>query len=384
MRNSDYFLTNLYRTEYFSRAKYTLIAAYLIPFKDGSNLPYEDSPAGLKRKLNDIEHNLLGVAANYASQGFIFSLLHRPYITFPYYYRQLERLDAFIKNISPENADSIDIESKNLCKELDDILSKPKLYYKKDHEVCREDRDILRNHLSQRGNRFVLAELLYYITSQNHHLPAVNEQYFDLMRDDIPAHLLTANTVPMQGRSSFDEDAETMRSKLAKVKTFQLLCFNGSSFFDANSAAGTDTFFPLLLERLQQKPPIKIEIILGAPDSAANAEAASCKIAPYHAYISKKLLAENSLAGIKRLREQSGAPVHAKTTKLFLPYSINIYRFFDSKLDYLKVDLYSPYISNNGQRPSMIVFRIVEPDLFDHFETVFSNVWNDENNSTFV
>lgn len=381
MRESDYFLTNLYRTDYFSRIKHTLIAAYLIPFRDGNNQPYEDSPKGLERKQDDIEHNRLGVAANYASQGFTFSLLYKPYITFPYYYAQLEKLDAYMQRHS---LSSMDMESRCLSRELDDILRKPKLYFKKDHEVFPEDRDVLRNHLSQRGNRFVLAELLYYITAQDHHIPAVNEHYFELMKSDIPAHLLTANTVPMRSRFSFDEDAAAMKKKLSKVRLFRLLCFNGSSFLDVNGATGTETFFPVLSGRLNEKPPMEIEVILGEPGSAANAEAASCKVAPYHTYTAKKELAGNSLAGIRRLREQNSAAVHAKTTKLFLPYAINIYRFFDSKLDYLKVDLYSPYVSNNGQRPSMIVFRIVEPELFEHFESVFNRVWNDEDNSTFV
>lgn len=381
VRNSNYLLTNLYQTSYFNQINQSLIIAYLIPFADSNDHPYEDTPEDLRRKQNDIENNLLGVAANYASQGFTFGLLHRTHITFPYYYARLEKLDAYIRNHSTSY---VDIESRCLSGELDDILSKPALYFKREHEVRREDRDILRGHLSQHGNRFVLAELLYYITAKDHHLPAVNEQYFDLMRNDIPARLLAANTVPMRTRSSFDEDADAMRRKLSKVKTFRLLCFNGSSFFDAGGATGTNTFFRLLLERLREDAPIEMEIILGEPGSAANAETASCKIAPYHAYTAKKLLAGNSLAGIKLLRERSGVPVHAKTTKLFLPYAINIYRFFDSKLDYLKVDLYSPYVSNNGQRPSMIVFRIVEPDLFEHFDTVFNRVWNDEDNSTFV
>lgn len=381
MRESDYLLTNLYRTNYFGRARHTLITAYLIPFKDGNDQPYEDSLKGLTRKQEDIENNRLGVSANYASQGFSFRSLYGPHITFPYYYARLEKLNAYIAHTFPG---AMDIESKYLSKELEDILLKPRLYFKKGHEVYQEDRNILRVHLAQRGNRFVLAELLYYITSQNHHLPAVNEQYFDLMRNDIPAHLLTANTVSMRGRCCFDEDAGEMRKKLARVKTFRLFCFTGSAFLDAGNATGTNTFFALLLERLQQRPPMKMEIILGEPGSAANAEAAACKIAPYHAYIGKNRLAWNSLEGIRRLREESGAAVYAKTTKLFLPYAINIYRFYDSKLDYLKVDLYSPYISNNGQRPSMIVFRIIDPDLFEHFETVFSRVWNDEDHTAFV
>lgn len=368
MRDSVYLLTNLYRTDFFSRAKPTLIAAYLIPFKDGSNLPYEDSPEGLKRKQDDIERNLLGVAANYASQGFTFGLLYEPHITFPYYYTQLEKLDAHIRTQSLKDARSggnykrsRGIESKCLSRELGEILSKPRLYFKKDHEVCREDREILRKHLSRRGNRFVLAELLYYITSRVHCLPAVNEQYFELMRGGLPARPLAKNTVPMRQRRYFDEDAAAMRGKLAGTRTFQLLCYSGSSFLGADGATGTAGFFPLLLERLRQNPPMKIEVILGRPASSGN-----------------------SLSGIKMLRKQGGASVRAKTTKLFLPYSINIYRFFDSTLDYLKLDLYSPYISDNGQRPSVIIFRIAEPDLFDHFENIFTRVWNDEDNSSFV
>ena len=53
-------------------------------------------------------------------------------------------------------------------------------------------------------------------------------------------------------------------------------------------------------------------------------------------------------------------------------------------LDYAKIDLYSPYILNNDQRPSMIVFRGMEPELFSHFENVFQSVWNDEASTTFI
>lgn len=127
-----------------------------------------------------------------------------------------------------------------------------------------------------------------------------------------------------------------------------------------------------------------VEFVLGEPDSAASNEAAVYKDAPRHVYIAKNQLSQNSIAGIRKLSEYSNTPVYAKTTRLHLPYSINIFRFFDSRLDYLKVDLYSPYISSNGRRPSIIIFRMAEPDLFEHFEMVFNRIWNDEENSAFI
>lgn len=389
LKKSDYLLTILLNTSYFCRVNPNLIIAYLIPFVDGNNRPYGASPKELARKLENISHDLHGVSKNYASQGFSFGGLYQPDISFPYYYRQLGLLDKFINESCPHplngaEEDAVDLESQYLYSVLTVMLTKPVLYFKKNHEIYEDDKRVMLKHLRRYGNRYVLAELLYYITSQTHSLPHVQQQFLSSLQGHISKNLLEDSNVSVRLRYHFRENAEDIRHALSQAKEFRLMCFSGSSFLDSTGLTDACSFFPLLMERLERDEPINMEIIVNEPQSAASNEFSRFKVAPYHIHISKERMTDNSVKGIQTLMKLYRGKVYAKTTRLYLPYSVCIFRFYNSGQDYAKIDLYSPYILNNDQRPSMIVFRRMEPELFSHFENVFQSVWNDEASTTFI
>lgn len=387
---SEYLLTILFKSPFFARTNIRIILTYLIPYADGNGELYENSKDGFERKIDDINNNRIGgQIQNAASQGISFRNLYSPCVTFPYYYEQLNLFSNYIKNqfdnVSYEcNPDDFNIESENLRNIIFEALSLPKLYYKRKHEIWNKDKLMLLQHLNKYGNQYVMAELLYYITSKNHELPDVEKQILQMMQSKFSPRIIATPNVALKFRSEFDENSYEMEEKLAKVKELQILCFSGSSFFDCNNVSGNVSFYPLLVKHLEQEKDFRIEIILEDSNSQANTESTKYKISPYHLYTQKNQLSRNSVEGIKKLQRMAVNRVHAKTTKLYLPYSICIFHFLNPLLDYIKLDLYSPLIPENGKRPSAIIFKKTNLSLFEHFESVFLSVWNNEQISDFI
>lgn len=73
-----------------------------------------------------------------------------------------------------------------------------------------------------------------------------------------------------------------------------------------------------------------------------------------------------------------------KLTDLPLPYALFIMRFDDESLDYVKVDMYSPMIEDNKDRPCFYVFKQTDPLLFQHFITTFDKMWKNDEYSYFI
>lgn len=71
-------------------------------------------------------------------------------------------------------------------------------------------------------------------------------------------------------------------------------------------------------------------------------------------------------------------------TEVVLPYAIMIVKFEEKEMDYMKIDLYSPYIIEKKERPSFYIFRNMQENLYQHFQNVFYNIWNDDVNSVFL
>ena len=71
-------------------------------------------------------------------------------------------------------------------------------------------------------------------------------------------------------------------------------------------------------------------------------------------------------------------------TDLPLPYALFIMRFDDESLDYVKVDMYSPMIDDNKDRPCFYVFKRTDPLLFQHFIMTFDKMWKNDDYSHFI
>lgn len=66
--------------------------------------------------------------------------------------------------------------------------------------------------------------------------------------------------------------------------------------------------------------------------------------------------------------------LNAYETKIALPYALLETIFKDENKNHIKVDLYSPYTNNDDNRPSFMVYKSENPELYAHFENVINAV----------
>lgn len=389
-RSSKFLLTILFSCPFFARTNMPTIFAFLFPYVDGNDRLYEDTEEGFRRKLDDISYGRIGgQIQNAASQGISSRNLYEPCITFLYYYERLNLFKTYLReqydsNVSDWDEEDLNIESENIHDTLSMALSMKELYYARNREIFEADKKILLTHLGRHGNQYVLAELLYYISSKNHELPDAEKEIRRRIQGELSRRLAASPNVLVQTREELDDDYAEMRVRLFRMKGFQLMSFTGNAFFDWNRSGGIPSFFPLLEERLRTGTEFTLEVILADPLSEANADTARYRSAPHHMYLPKAQMSRNSIEGLKKLFSVAPDRVHMKTTKLFLPYSLAVFRFHNPVLDYARVDIYSPYIPGNGKRPALVIFKRTNPALFEHFESVFWSIWNDEEVSGFI
>jgi hypothetical protein len=136
--------------------------------------------------------------------------------------------------------------------------------------------------------------------------------------------------------------------------------------------------------KIRQADAFLLRVILMSPNSLINEHVARYRMSPNCINISKEKLVDYSIEGIRKLIEIDKNRTYGKITDLCLPYALCIFKFYDESMDYIKIDLYSPYIDNNEKRPSVVIYRIKNEKLFEHFSSVFRNVWNDEKISAFI
>lgn len=396
--NSEYLLTILFKVPFFKRMKNWEIFAFLIPYVDGYGNPFPSTDEGLKKKMKMLKEGTLGgQIQNAATQGFACNSLHSPSISFPYYYEQLRKLTLYLKDEfrkhdqesrapswSVWDPEELNIESECMKQSIRDMLMLPNLYFRRKHEVYSDDRRVLLEHLRQHGNQYVLAEMLYYITSVNHELPNVDVQLRHQMSDRFSPKILVQPNVSCGFRSDFNETIGEMRKKLENVIKLKLLCLSGSAFFDENADSESGTFFSLLKERLLNEKPITIEVVIQTSDSRAAIEAAQNRMAPNCPKVPKIELISSSTLGLHKLKKLACSRVFGKCTNIQLSYTLCFYYFEEPFLDYVKVDIYSPLISDDNNRPSMIVFSRTNGMLFAHFEETFQKIWNKEDASFFL
>ena len=396
--SSQYLLTILFKVPFFKRMKNWEIFAFLIPYVDGYGNPFPSSEEGIKNKMKMLKEGTLGgQIQNAATQGFSRNGLHSPSISFPYYYEQLSKMTIYLQaeyrkheqeirtpSWNAWDAEDSNIESETMKQSIQEMLMLPKLYYRRNHEVYNHDKCVLLEHLSKYGNQYVLAEILYYITSASHELPNVDVQIRNQMSERLSAKIITQPNVACGLRSDFDETIEEMKKKLEDVKKLKLLCLSGSAFFDEKMDSETGTFFSLLENRILKENPIEIQVIFQSPNTKTAVEAAKNRMAPNCPKVSKIELISSGISGLTKLKRLADSCVSGKCTKIQIPYTLCFYYFYEPFFDYVKVDVYSPLISADDSRPSMIVFRQTNQKLFTHFEETFQKIWNREEDSLFL
>ena len=393
-KSSEYLLTNMFNIEYFHRTKPALILAYLIPFRIDNYLAAEDTDT-YDQIADLIQNNRFGISSNFASQGIARYYLYKKNINISYYYEQLGKLNERMKSdylsLTKKNEKSTnnrvnycDIESNLLKNDLSRILSIKKLYFKVGHEIYPDDREKMIEHLQQKSNRYVMAELLYYITSSDHTLPDVDDKILERATTSISSSFETKNNVCLSFRNRFDETEHEMEEKLSHVKEFFYMGNTGSAFFNDRNIENKANFYSVLEHRIRQADAFLLRVILMSPNSLINEHVARYRMSPNCINISKEKLVDYSIEGIRKLIEIDKNRTYGKITDLCLPYALCIFKFYDESMDYIKIDLYSPYIDNNEKRPSVVIYRIKNEKLFEHFSSVFRNVWNDEKISAFI
>ena len=72
--------------------------------------------------------------------------------------------------------------------------------------------------------------------------------------------------------------------------------------------------------------------------------------------------------------ENPEVELEAFETEIALPYALFETIFDDKTKNHIKVDLYSPLTNDDGKRPSFMVYREDNDDLYKHFSEVIDAV----------
>lgn len=388
-KESHYLITKLFATDYFYfYCKPLLFFTYFFPYqisKNGQFSTYEEFE--YEKKMNDIREEKFGKYGNYASQGFGNIAFYKPCVTFQYFYNKLCLYQKEKNKFFCIREDGIqDIEDNIMKEDLKYILKDKKLLLKKNMFIPNGVKEILLLQLEKYENKYVLAELLYYIVSENHMLPDIDaerlkqhQKQFSDKKDEFRLNIC------MNLREKMDEDRKNLVEKLVHAKAIQMVCINGNSLLKKNEQNIT-----LLEEIIEQKKKnneknLNLEIIIEKPESKAELDACKFKENFEHRYIVKKQLIQRTITFLEQISKKvAKRHIHVKMTEVVLPYAIMIVKFEEKEMDYMKIDLYSPYIIEKKERPSFYIFRNMQENLYQHFQNVFYNIWNDDVNSVFL
>lgn len=388
-KESHYVITKLFATDYFYfYGKPILFFTYFLPYrisKNGKFYTYDQSE--FEKKLKDIRELKFGKYGNYASQGFGNVAFYEPCVKFTYFYNELCLYDGDKnKYFNIRKNDITSIEDASMKEDLRYILKDKSLLLKKNFVIPEGIKKELLKHLEYHENKYVLAELIYYIVSEEHVLPDIETEERERQKARFDNSKIITNTnIFIADRVSMDERRKSITSKVVKAREVQVVCINGNSFLEKNKNGLT--FFEEIVEnRKKEKERLKIEIVVEEPASRAEKDACEFKENFKHRYIEKNKLVCKTLEYLELFEQKNRDVVelHVKTTCVALPYAIFIVKNEDRELDYIKVDLYSPYILDKKDRLCFYIFRNVQQNLYKHFQTVFYNIWNDDKNSKFV
>lgn len=383
-RNADsrYLITRIFSIKYFHYySTPAFFSAYFFPFiAVGKARAYFDDE--IDEKISNVRNNLHGNFYNYATQGFGNVAFDRNQISFSYFYERLIKYETE-KNKYFDKIDGIDeLESESTKKEIYDVINRDNLMLKRNIAVKEEIKKELISDLQNKGAKYTLARMLYYIVDDKHILPDVDSNYYENIIRKLNLHSGKPN-VYMTFRKEMDVDLRNLNKLLLDAREVQLLCRDGISLFGNNMAyKECESKDEILINALLHNEKINIEIVLQSSDEDSVDEV---NVNLKHLRISKLNLADYSINRIKKvMHDLYGSRVFVKKTKQKLPYALMLFKFEDELLDFVKLDLYSPFIADNSERPSMYILRKSNYKMFEHFQEVFDHVWNDERYSQFI
>lgn len=380
--NSKYLITRIFSIEYFRYySSPAFFSAYFFPFiAVGKSRAYLNEE--LDEKIDNVRNNYHGNFYNFATQGFGNVAFDEKMITFDYFFERFSTYEND-KNKYFKKVDGVaELETEKTKNGIYEALNIKGLMLKRNMAVAEEVKKELLNDLQSHEVKYVLAKMLYYIVDDKHMLPNIDMDYRDL----ISKKLGLSNEAPnvyMAFRKETDIAMKSFNKILMQAREIQLLCNDGVSLFGSNIAyRDCESKKEMYVKSLLNNRQINIEIILQSPQNGDIDE--SC-INIKHLHISKACLSGHSISRIKKiLRELYGNRLFLKITRQRLPYALMIFKFEDDLLDFIKLDLYSPFIEDNSYRPSMYILKKINPMLFEHFQNVFERTWSDENYSQFA
>lgn len=383
---SRYIITRLFALDYFHYySKSVLFAAFFLPFiAYGTDRPYNDNEIQLK--IQNIKEGKHGIVNNFASQGFGCTPFYQPQISFSYFYNQFCKYDEVKKDyFCAKDGVDWDIESSQMQIGIRKILSSPVLYLKRNKLISESVKKTLLDDLKN-GNKFVLAEMLYYIVTEQHTLPNINKEKLEMLKREYSQKMISSLNIHMGFRDLLDEQPQKLLEYFQSANELQIMCFTGTTLFTNGNVSGkNDNFSESFRNLIIENKNLSVEIILAEPDSASNLEASKYRACPSKLWIPKIGLTKISCEAIKSVIDlcSNQNRIHLKVTKVFLPYALFIVKHENIDLDYIKVDLYSPFLVDSKQKPCMYVFRSTSPQLFDHFQDVFKRVWGNDDATKF-
>ncbi|MBR4026269.1 MAG: hypothetical protein IKJ01_01755 [Lachnospiraceae bacterium] len=375
---SRYLITRLFSTDYFHYySSPAFFSAYFFPFVAfGKNRAYLDSE--FNEKLNNIKKNKHGNFYNYATQGFGNVAFCESLITFSYFYNKLCSYEKDANKYFKKQLQIIGLESKIMRDDIEYVLSKEDLLLKRDMLVPEYIKLQLKKDLEIHENKYVLAELLFYIVTENHILPNVIQEKSVYLIDKLNlSENLQLPNVFLGFRRTVDGDIEKLQLRLLEATTIQILCLNGVTLFDKEDSM-------MLRNLFEKNRNLKMEVIISQKESEFYLDASEYQMNYEHLTMSKIELGYKVLIQLDNERKLlNNNRIFIKTTDKNIPYSLFIVQFNKREFDYIKVDLYSPFIRDNNDRPSMYIFRDTNIELFEHFRQVFDSAWKSDRYSKF-
>ncbi len=388
--DSEYLITRIFSMDYFHYfSKPLIFAAYFFPFValgKGVIRPY--TPGEFEEKIENIRENRHGNYYNYATQGFGNTSFYEPDISFAYFYSRLCAYDREKCNYFSTKEVSCDsLESDSTKQDLRYVLEKKGLLLKRGTKVPENVKEVLLYELNTSDVKTILAKLLYYIVSPKHVLPDITLESRRTLSIQLNTQFHIVPNICVDFRRSLDESTNIIINRMRKAKEIQLCCFDGVSLFGNSEITPTiqQSIIDTLHECAINNPNFIFELILSKYGSDSFDGFTKYQISIPHLRCRKEELPSKTILQLKKLIHLlPSSNLGIKLTKFPLPYALFIMKFDDESLDYVKVDLYSPMIDDNKDRPCFYVFKQTDPLLFKHFSLAFDKMWKNDEYSYFI
>ena len=388
--DSEYLITRLFSMDYFHYfSKPLIFAAYFFPFVAlGKGIIRAYTPEEFEEKIANIRENKHGNYYNYATQGFGTTPFYEPDVSYAYFYSKLCTYDQEKGNyFFTEEVDSDSLEADSTRQDLRYVLKKKRLLLKRGTEVSENVKNTLLYELNTSEVKTILAKLLYYIVSPKHVLPDITLESSQTLSIQLNTQFHTVPNIRVDFRSSLDESTNILSDRMRKAKEIQICCIDGVSLFGGSdiTPAIQQSIIDTLYECVVNNPNFIFELLLSEYESESFRSVAKYQVNIPHLRYKKRELPSKTILQLEKFKHLIPSfNLGIKLTDLPLPYALFIMRFDDESLDYVKVDMYSPMIDDNKDRPCFYVFKRTDPLLFQHFIMTFDKMWKNDDYSHFI